>query len=79
MQIAGLFNEVIENKGVQIAMSNLSKRMTGVQIGAANYANEKMIGIQIGLWNKSKQTKGIQLGLWNINEKRKLPIINWNF
>lgn len=22
---------------------------------------------------------GIQLGLWNVNQKQKLPIINWNF
>ncbi|WP_066219704.1 LA_2272 family surface repeat-containing protein [Formosa haliotis] len=79
IQIAGLLNEATYSNGIQIALSNSTEYMTGLQIGGANYANEKMVGLQIGIWNKSKNTKGIQLGLWNINEKRKLPIINWNF
>jgi hypothetical protein len=37
-----------------------------------------MRGLQIGIFNTSKHTKGVQLGIWNKNEKRKLPIINWN-
>jgi hypothetical protein len=37
-----------------------------------------MRGLQIGIFNASKHTKGVQLGIWNKNEKRKLPIINWN-
>ncbi len=79
IQIAGLFNEATYSNGVQIAISNSTEYMTGLQIGGANYANEKMVGLQIGIWNKSKNTKGIQLGILNINEKRKLPIANWNF
>jgi hypothetical protein len=38
-----------------------------------------MKGVQIGLINKSKKLKGLQIGLWNVNQKRKLPLINWNF
>lgn len=79
IQIAGLANEATYCNGIQIAISNATEYMIGLQIGGANYANKKMIGLQIGIWNKSKNTKGVQLGLWNINEKRKLPIINWNF
>ncbi len=79
IQIAGLLNEAIYSNGIQIAISNSTEYMKGIQIGGLNNANEKMVGLQIGIWNKSKNTKGIQLGLWNINEKRKLPIINWNF
>lgn len=52
--------------------------MNGMQIGGNNYA-KKMYEIQIGIINKSNKTKGIQIGLWNINEKRKFPILNWNF
>lgn len=79
IQIAGLLNEATYSNGIQIAISNSTEFMVGLQIGGANYANEKMVGLQIGIWNKSKNTKGIQLGLWNINEKRKLPLFNWNF
>ncbi|WP_146126737.1 LA_2272 family surface repeat-containing protein [Nonlabens agnitus] len=79
IQISGLLNETTYSNGIQIALSNSTEYMSGIQIGGANYANEKMVGLQIGIWNESKNTKGIQLGLWNINEKRKLPIINWNF
>ncbi len=38
-----------------------------------------MKGLQIGVVNKAKRLRGIQLGIWNINERRKLPLINWNF
>jgi hypothetical protein len=79
IQIAGLLNEATFSNGIQFAISNSTEYMKGLQIGGVNYANEKMVGLQIGIWNKSRNTKGIQLGLWNINEKRKLPIINWNF
>ena len=79
IQIAGFLNEATYSNGIQIALSNSTNYMTGLQVGGANYAYEKMTGLQIGIWNQSKKTKGIQLGLWNINERRKLPIINWNF
>jgi hypothetical protein len=79
IQMAVLLNEATYSNGIQISISNSTEYMKGIQIGGANYANEEMIGLQIGIWNKSKNTKGIQLGLWNINEQRKLPIINWNF
>lgn len=79
IQIAGLLNEATYSNGIQISLSNNTSYMNGAQIGGANYAEEKMVGVQIGIFNKSKKTKGIQIGLWNINEKRKLPFINWNF
>jgi hypothetical protein len=79
IQIATLLNEANQSKGIQIALYNLTKFMTGLQIGGANFVSKKMVGLQVGIRNKSNNTKGIQLGFWNINEKRKLPIINWNF
>ena len=36
-------------------------------------------GVQVGLINRSQSLTGVQFGLWNINQKRKFPIINWNF
>ncbi|MBL1219764.1 hypothetical protein JET18_02885 [Chryseobacterium sp. L7] len=44
----------------------------------ANVA-QKCRGAQIALINVCKDSRGIQIGFWNENEKRKLPLINWNF
>lgn len=67
------------NNGVQAAIFfNGSYKLRGLQLGAANHANY-VNGFQVGLVNSSRKLKGIQLGLWNVNDKRKLPLINWNF
>jgi hypothetical protein len=73
-----VMNLVERHNGIQIAMFNESYAMNGLQIGLSNYGNRAR-GLQIGLFNQSKNFKGIQLGLWNRNQKRKLPILNWNF
>ncbi len=77
--LAGGWNIIDKQNGLQIALiTNSSYYMKGVQISAFNYINTGS-GLQIGLFNESKNFKGIQIGLWNVNQKRKLPIINWNF
>lgn len=79
LSIAGGWNIIDKQNGLQIAIiANSSYYMKGVQITAFNYINTGS-GIQIGLLNRTKYFKGIQIGIWNINQKRKLPIINWNF
>ncbi|MFU8844655.1 MAG: LA_2272 family surface repeat-containing protein [Bacteroidales bacterium] len=47
-------------------------------MGFVNYVADTR-GIQIGLINKTRRLNGVQLGIWNQNEKRSLPIVNWNF
>lgn len=79
VQISGLLNEAEYSNGLQVSLSNTTLYMKGIQIGGVNHADNKMTGLQIGLYNRSGKTKGIQIGLWNVNEKRSLPIINWNF
>lgn len=54
------------------------KQINGMSIGFVNNAASTN-GIQIGIVNNSIQLNGIQIGLWNKNEKRSLPLINWNF
>jgi len=77
--LAGGWNIIDKQGGVQIAIiANSSYYMKGVQISGFNYINSGS-GLQIGLLNRSKNFKGIQIGLWNVNQKRKLPILNWNF
>ena len=60
------------------AFVNYAAIHNGIQM--AVFFNDAYImrGLQIGIFNTSKHTKGVQLGIWNKNEKRKLPIINWN-
>lgn len=78
VSISMLMNFSERNNGVQMAMFNESYAMNGLQIGLSN-TGYRARGIQIGLVNHSKNLKGIQLGLWNVNQKRKMPFINWNF
>lgn len=88
-----MINLIHKQNGLMIAGHNISNTMNGLQLGLANSCvktngvqiafplneSEKMRGVQIGVVNKSKKTKGIQIGIWNVNEKRRLPLINWNF
>lgn len=48
----------------------------GIELGIQNQAH-KVNGLQIGLFNRCVELNGMQIGLWNVNEKRKLPLINW--
>lgn len=57
---------------------NLYEEINGVSIALVNHVT-KVNGMQIGLLNKTKNLRGFQIGLWNQNEKRSLPILNWNF
>jgi hypothetical protein len=92
LQISFVGNGSTKMRGIQIGGFNYAEFSTdntndykpnmpnliGMQIGLKNKA-QNLSGIQIGLFNKSQQLKGLQLGLWNVNNKRKLPILNWNF
>lgn len=92
--IFSLMGNIVENQnGLELAMFNLSHKMNGVQVGVGNEAfdskgvqigilsnhSKKARGLQIALFNKSNDFRGLQLGLWNVNQKRKLPLMNWNF
>ena len=78
LQLA-LYNEAYYMSGVQIGLSSSGVHTKGLQIGVIENHGEITKGVQIGLINKSNNLKGIQIGLWNVNQKRKLPLINWNF
>lgn len=90
--IALLFNHSTLHNGLQIALINDSYILNGVQIGGASFSeynnggqigiynkSTKTTGTQVGVVNKTNKLKGIQIGIWNVNEKRKMPFINWNF
>jgi hypothetical protein len=57
---------------------NLYNNINGASVGFVN-TNGYVRGIQVGLVNKTANLRGFQIGLWNKNERRSLPIINWNF
>ena len=72
-----MLNLAQRHDGVQLAFfTNQTYITRGVQFSISN-ATQDLKGIQIGLFNKTNSIKGLQIGLWNINDKRKLPIINW--
>jgi len=73
------FNVSDTMNGLQLGFNNGSSKTNGVQIAFLINETEEMKGLQIGLFNNSKNLRGIQIGLWNVNQKRKLPLINWNF
>lgn len=57
---------------------NLYEQINGISVGFVNTTAETN-GVQFGLINKTIKLKGFQFGFWNKNERRSLPIINWNF
>lgn len=79
IHLSGFANSSDKGVGINAALlGNYSDDFGGVQVSCFNNS-KKMKGLQVGLVNKSEHLRGIQLGLWNVNEKRKLPLINWNF
>lgn len=69
-----------KTNGVTISgVMNKHYIVNGLTFAIIGNHDTKCNGVQIGLINSCKQLKGIQFGLWNKNQKRNLPIINWNF
>lgn len=66
-KINGLAVNLVANKYVVV---------NGVELGIQNQAN-RINGLQLGLFNRCVKLNGLQIGLWNVNEKRKLPLVNW--
>ena len=77
--MTAMFNDAYYMNGLQVGLGNNGYKTKGVQIGLIGNNAKEMKGLQIGLFNKSEKFKGLQIGLWNVNQKRKLPLINWNF
>ncbi|MBB6236805.1 hypothetical protein HDC90_001420 [Pedobacter sp. AK013] len=73
------FNDVHKGNGMQMGIGNSAVYYNGIQLGLLGNKAVKSRGMQVALFNESKDLKGVQIGLWNTNQKRKLPLINWNF
>ncbi|MBB6372490.1 LA_2272 family surface repeat-containing protein [Chryseobacterium shigense] len=58
---------------------NFHHTTKGAVVSTFANVSRKCRGVQISLFNVCKDSRGIQIGLWNENERRKLPLINWNF
>lgn len=71
------FNFAQKHNGVQLAIfSSDAFVSSGLQVSIFNEAHI-LKGVQLGVINHTIESKGLQIGVWNVNEKRKLPIINW--
>lgn len=77
--ISGFGNEVYKSNGILIGFGNLARVFNGIQIGGFNEVMQKGVGLQIGIFNEATNFKGLQFGLWNKNDKRSLPLLNWQF
>jgi len=76
----GSINGAYSMNGVQMAaFINSAIKAKGLQICLLSNSAEKATGLQVALFNKAQQLKGVQIGLWNVNQRRKLPFVNWNF
>lgn len=78
ISVSCMVNATETMNGIQYGTVNICESVRGIQIGMG-VRTDQLRGIQIGFINSSRNTRGLQFGLWNINEKRKLPILNWNF
>jgi len=73
VQVAGIAN-INEGEstvsGVQVALANMAAhtKIIGIQAGAYNVSKE-VYGFQIGIINKTGMLHGIQLGLLNFNDR----------
>ncbi|WP_299889166.1 hypothetical protein [uncultured Lacinutrix sp.] len=78
--VAGGGNQSFISNGLIVSFfNNETQVLKGIQMAAQNHVLAGGYGIQIGLWNQAKNFRGVQLGLWNKNDKRSLPLINWQF
>lgn len=68
-----------EMNGITINLiSSKYVSLNGLSISINNEANS-VKGVQVGIINRTSRLKGFQIGIWNVNDKRKLPLINWSF
>lgn len=56
---------------------NMFTDFKGISIAGLRNVAAKGRGLQIGLLNTCKHFRGLQIGLWNVNNKRKMPLLNW--
>ena len=76
--LAGSFFSVINGASISLLI-NKQDAVSGLTIAPVGNHNIYCRGVQIGLINTCSDLKGFQIGLWNVNQRRKLPLINWNF
>ena len=69
-----------KTNGITLSLvMNKHYAVNGLTIAAIGNHDINCNGIQIALFNSCQELNGIQIGLWNVNQKRRLPFINWNF
>jgi hypothetical protein len=74
-----LFNDSFIIHGAQFGCGNKAVRLNGLQLAAINNYAQSANGVQIGFVNKCEKLRGFQFGFWNVNQKRRMPLVNWAF
>lgn len=78
INVTGSFESKTNGLTISLVM-NKHYITNGLTFALIGNHDTKCNGIQIGLINSAVELKGLQFGLWNKNQKRNMPIINWNF
>ena len=80
VNLSGLFTFTAKTNGFSASLIfNITGISNGLSISGLGNNSLQTNGLQIGLFNQCWKLRGVQIGLWNKNEKRSLPLINWNF
>ena len=78
ISLSGSFESAIHGAGISLII-NKQNIVNGLTVATVGNHNIRCRGVQVGLVNTCNDLQGVQFGLWNVNQKRKLPLINWNF
>jgi hypothetical protein len=78
LSLVGSFESIVNGMSISLVM-NKQDIVNGLTVAVIGNHNIRCRGVQAGLINTCSDLKGIQIGIWNVNQKRKLPLINWNF
>lgn len=75
LQLAALGNIAVENRGMQLGITNYGEQNAGLQAGIANIAAKTTKGLQLGIVNVSQDSTAHQIGCVNLTPHTKIQMI----
>lgn len=78
IHLSGSYGSVVNGVSIGV-VANKRDKLNGLGVGIIGNFDTEVNGLQLGIFNKAHKLRGFQIGIWNTNEKRSLPLINWNF
>lgn len=75
LQLAALGNIAVDNRGMQLGITNYGEQNNGLQAGLANVSAKTAKGLQLGIVNISQDSTAHQIGCINITPHTKYQMI----